>query len=331
MHKVLHHPDGDRNIHLGAWHRQRPDPRDAKYSIKLHGSLLGGLPSLCDQRSIQSPVEDQGELGSCTSNGLAACVESNELRKQSRHRGIVVAPNVPVVTASGVSVNSDGTINFSVSVFGAGPAPSPTPAPAPTPPAPAALVRSSRLFTYYNTRAIEGTIATDAGGTCRDTIQAASKQGVCDENLWPYDVTKFTVKPPQAAYTAATKHVVTSYHSIADGDLETIKSTIFSGFDVYFGFTCYDELLSAAVAASGLLPLPASSSTVQGGHAIAAAGYDDNLKITNADGTVNTGAVLIKNSWGPNWAQNGYFYMPYAYISNPNLASDFWVVQSNSL
>jgi len=347
MHKTLHHPHGDRKVHLRAWHPQRPDPRDDKYSIKLHGALLGGLPTSCDQRPLQSPVEDQGELGACTAHGLADCVEANEGRRQSRKRGLVVGDSgLPIVNTSNVAVGSDGTITFQVSVVSAAPPQPPTPPTPPDPPPqpptppdpppqpptpPTTLIRSSRLFTYYNTRLIEGTVDQDAGASCRDTIQASVNSGVCDESLWPYDVSQFAVKPPQAAYDAGLKHVITSYHAIADGDLESMKAMIFAGYDVYFGFTCYDELLSSAVASSGLLPMPGASSSIQGGHAVAICGYDDAMQITNGDGSISTGAVLIKNSWGTGWGQAGYFWMPYDYVSNPNLASDFWVIQSSPL
>ena len=47
-----------------------------------------------------------------------------------------------------------------------------------------------------------------------------------------------------------------------------------------------------------------------------AVGYDNSQKV-----------FIIRNSWGNEWGDNGYFYMPYAYISNSNLASDFWTIQ----
>src|SRR5437867_10708726 len=42
----------------------------------------------------------------------------------------------------------------------------------------------SRLFIYYNERAIEGTVASDSGAMIRDGIKSVAKLGVCDEQLW---------------------------------------------------------------------------------------------------------------------------------------------------
>ena len=50
----------------------------------------------------------------------------------------------------------------------------------------------SRLFIYYNERAIEGTVDTDSGAMIRDGIKSINKLGVCDEVTWPYDVARFT-------------------------------------------------------------------------------------------------------------------------------------------
>src|SRR5690349_29971 len=59
----------------------------------------------------------------------------------------------------------------------------------------------SRLFIYYNERAIENTISTDSGAQIRDGIKSISKQGVCSENSWPYVISEFAIKPYHTCYT----------------------------------------------------------------------------------------------------------------------------------
>ena len=46
----------------------------------------------------------------------------------------------------------------------------------------------SRLFIYYNERAMEGTIDTDSGAMIRDGMKSVAKLGVCTEDTWPYDI-----------------------------------------------------------------------------------------------------------------------------------------------
>jgi C1A family cysteine protease len=64
-----------------------------------------------------------------------------------------------------------------------------------------------------------------------------------------------------------------------------------------------------------------------GGHAIVAVGFDDKKKIKNhrQGGKQTTGAFLIRNSWGKEWGDEGYGWLPYAYVEQ-SLADDWWVL-----
>jgi C1A family cysteine protease len=62
--------------------------------------------------------------------------------------------------------------------------------------------------------------------------------------------------------------------------------------------------------------MPSKSERSLGGHALLAVGYNDQFS-----------TILVRNSWGPNWGINGYFTLPYQYISNNNLADDFWTIR----
>lgn len=324
MHRTLHHHDGTtRKIHLGGWKKQFTDPRDEEFSLKLHGSVLA-IPTASSNQALCSPVEDQGELGSCTAHMFAGLVEFNEMKRINGKAAPLDSASTAVVV-SNITTNAQGAVNYTTTVTP--PAPTP-PAPSPTP-APK-LIRASRLFQYYATRKEEGTVNEDAGASIRDAIKAGALYGVADESLYPYNVSKFTVNPPQTVWTAAESHKVTSYHAITDGDLQTMKSVIVSGFLVGFGFAVYDYMMSAEMSRTGLLPPPQKSETLQGGHAVCLVGYDD-TKIINADGASTKGAFLVRNSWGTSWAQNGYFWMAYDYVGNVKFANDFWIVQSSPI
>ena len=173
----------------------------------------------------------------------------------------------------------------------------------------------SRLFIYYNERTMEGTINEDAGAAIRDGIKSLVKLGVCNEENWQYIITKFQQKPSATCYKQAADHQVNSYHRILS--LQEMQQCLAEGYPFVFGFTVYTAFESVSVAKSGRLNLPKSSEKVLGGHAVCAVGYDDSTK-----------RVLVRNSWGANWGKGGYFTMPYAYISDNNLADDFWTIRA---
>lgn len=322
--KLAHNLDGTtRTVHLGGWKKQTTDARDAAYAIKLHSALLT-IPASTDLRSQCSPIVDQGDLGSCTANMFAGIVEFNEIKRQSGGavglKAVVSPTGTASVVVTGVLQNGDGSVSFATKVSPSAPAPTPTPVPTPTPapaPVPAKLEKCSRLFEYYATRKIEKTTSEDSGATIRDAVKTGNTYGVADEAAWPYDIAKFTTNPPTAVWSSAATHKVTSYHSVADGDIETMKSVIASGFLVGFGFQVYDYFMGADMASKAFLNVPTPTEQLQGGHAVCLVGYDDTKK-----------AFLVRNSWGAGWGLAGYFWMSYDYVSNTQLASDFWVVQS---
>ena len=80
---------------------------------------------------------------------------------------------------------------------------------------------------------------------------------------------------------------------------------------VAIGFQVYQSFMK--IGADGVMPMPKPSERVVGGHAVLVVGYDDGKK-----------AVLVRNSWGTKWGDQGYFWMPYAFIADENNADDFW-------
>lgn len=172
----------------------------------------------------------------------------------------------------------------------------------------------SRLFIYYNERAMEGTIGVDAGAMIRDGVKSVAQQGVCPESLWPYDATRFAARPTPTCYQAARSDRAVSYRRVAQ-TLGEIRGCLASGVPVVFGFAVYESFESAAVAHSGVAPLPAAGERALGGHAVMAVGYDDRRQ-----------RFLVRNSWGAGWGQEGYFSLPYTYLLSRGLSADFWAI-----
>jgi len=172
----------------------------------------------------------------------------------------------------------------------------------------------SRLFIYYNERAMEGNEGTDAGAMIRDGIKSLHKIGTCSEAEWPYNVDVFTTKPPESAYANAGKERAQEYARVPQ-TLEDMKACIAGGFPFAFGFTVFSSFMTEQVASSGYMTMPSLYDSVLGGHAVMAVGYDDEKK-----------HFIVRNSWGEEWGTKGYFFMPYDFITVPNLCSDFWAI-----
>lgn len=256
---------------------------------------------------------------------FAGMVEANEIGSGAK-KGLLAATPATVVVSS-IVTGTDGSITYSTKVT---PATTPSPSPTPTPtPTPKKLIQVSRLFEYYATRKIEGSIQEDSGATIRDTIKAGVTYGIADESVWPYDISKFANNPPSTVWTAAATHKVTSYHAITDGDIVTMKAAIAAGFLVGYGFEVYDYFMSQEMATKAFLDLPASNESLQGGHAQCLVGYDDNKANPFRLGV--KGAFLVRNSWGTDWGLGGYYWVSADYLKNTRLCSDFWVIQSQAL
>jgi C1A family cysteine protease len=174
----------------------------------------------------------------------------------------------------------------------------------------------SRLFIYYNTRAIGNTIAQNAPTRPRDGVKSVAKQGAPAERVWPYEVAKFAKQPSKSAYDKAKQNIVTSYSAVAR-DITQMRGCLADGYPFVLGFAAYASFEGPAVKASGILAMPASGEKKMGDHVVLAVGYDDAKK-----------SFIMRNSWGPRWGLKGYFWMPYGYLQDKHLTADFWTLRS---
>ena len=96
-----------------------------------------------------------------------------------------------------------------------------------------------------------------------------------------------------------------------------MKQALINGFPFVVSILVYSSFETTQVAINGYVPMPQPNETLLGGNAILCVGYNEIKKVW-----------IMRNSWGNQWGDKGYFYLPYQYLINPNLASDLWVLQN---
>jgi C1A family cysteine protease len=263
-----------------GWHRDLPDMRDYTAASDSVAKILAkctrlksarkALPTSVDLRAYCSPIEDQGNLGSCTANAGVGMLEYFERRAFGRH------------------------------------------------------LDASRLFLYKVTRELLD-LAGDDGAYLRDTMKAMVLFGVPPEKYWPYDPARFNDEPTAFCYSYAQSYQAIEYYRLDPPNTPTstvltnIKTKLTANLPSMFGFSVYSSMPPSGDG-KGEIPYPAAGDTLEGGHAVLAVGYDDQKKIGS-----KKGALLIRNSWSTGWGDQGYGWLPYAYVES-GLADDFWTM-----
>jgi C1A family cysteine protease len=172
----------------------------------------------------------------------------------------------------------------------------------------------SALWFYYRERVHMGPqyVAHDAGANLVDGMYVLEHEGAAPDALWPYKIRNFAVAPPAEADAAAASQKVLKTRQLAT--FEDVRAAIADGHPVAFGFIVMENI--HRVGPDGVMPMPQAGDSVLGGHAVLAVGYDDAKQL-----------LTVRNSWGPEWADHGYFYMPYAYVTDPAYVMDFWTAE----
>ena len=175
----------------------------------------------------------------------------------------------------------------------------------------------SRLFIYYNARKLQDWENLDEGSVIADAIEGLKKWGACSEETWPFDENIVLEKPAKSAYEEAKSFLVEDV-KLVPMELYAWKQALAEGNPIIFGISLYESFDSHRK--KGLVPVPSKkevSREEHGGHAMLCVGYSD------ADNT-----FIVRNSWGDEWGDRGYCYIPYDYLINEKFNdADSWIIK----
>ena len=179
----------------------------------------------------------------------------------------------------------------------------------------------SRLFLYYNERVLSNNVDIDNGAYLSDGIISLKNKGICLEKDWPY-TKNYATKPSPICYKNALKYRASSVYYLNNTILE-MKQCLINKDPFVLGIAIFSSFETYNVQKTGFVPMPnIDTDEFLGGHAVVCVGYNDNLTKNNV-----TGYWIMRNSWGTTWGDRGYFYLPYAYLTDDNLASDMWCIK----
>jgi C1A family cysteine protease len=181
------------------------------------------------------------------------------------------------------------------------------------------LTELSPLF-LSQTAAHGGRAAGLPGVDLRTNLQWMVRCGVPPEHYWAYCPENVRSEPGPHLYRFTTPYGQIRYlrldrrNTTGGETLAVVKAFLAAGFPSAFGFAVPDSLTT-----DGEIPCRPAFDGLAGGQAAVVVGYDDRrLHRTR-------GALLIRCSWGAEWGEQGYGWLPYSSVEQ-QMARCFWTL-----
>lgn len=174
----------------------------------------------------------------------------------------------------------------------------------------------SRLFVYFNTRRLRGDTENDTGAMIAECMAALLAYGAPPEELWPYsDSDRWTEQPADTIYQQAKIDMTLQYSQLRSD--ASILSALAQGFPVCFGIFLPEKAYASASQSGQIAQLRAGDWQAHtiGGHAMLLVGYD-----------LLRSHYIVRNSWGTDYGDQGYLYIPFDLMQRAGHPDSFWVV-----
>ncbi len=147
-----------------------------------------------------------------------------------------------------------------------------------------------------------------SGGNAFVTADYLVKHGVVLESDDPFNATSDDYNPNAPIQKVCTEWYELSFDDV--GDTDVLKAAIYNYGPIYAALYAGDDNNSdwedKFNSYDGSYVLNYPNCDQDPNHAIVIVGWDDNMTYDGGQG-----AWICKNSWGPSWGDNGYFYIAY--------------------
>ncbi len=141
------------------------------------------------------------------------------------------------------------------------------------------------------------------------------------ELAWPYDDQRDQRAPLYRPSDAAVREALARQRRVGDSldpSSEAIRAALVRGNVVALGITLFSTWHYLRDGAS--IEMPPASAVALGGHAVLTIGFEDGEEPSDR-------VFIVRNSWGSDWGEDGYGYLPFAYVDAHAVAA--WVVESS--
>lgn len=175
-------------------------------------------------------------------------------------------------------------------------------------------VSLSPRFLYYNVcKKNSDDTPIDKGSSFYENIVSLGEDGICEEFLCPFEE-DFRLPPTEESRIDANSRLVTKAENV-DITHEALTSALADGHPIGVSLKVFD---SFGKNHKGFVFRPSEKelkSTDYGYHAMVLCGYSEKEKI-----------YIVRNSWGVQFGDKGYCYIPFSYIEDKSLCRQACIV-----
>lgn len=174
----------------------------------------------------------------------------------------------------------------------------------------------SPQYLYAQELLAQGNFPQDSGSDGVTLCETMISKGCCEESLYPYVAGKIAKPSPEQIANAA-EYRLGAYHGLTGSKVALTVLGDPTPWPIEIGFTVFESFESAAVAKTGIMPVPERGERKEGGHEVLLLGHDVSVTpVLRPAGCPP--AVLAQNSWDTDWGLDGFFWMPLEILDAPD-------------